>query len=70
MGTLPGASSKVANLELSAIRGRGGCSFFPVARHVQIVMLGTAIGQPMDQPQTDMEGKDDRLVLGAAATPE
>ena len=45
MGTLPGASSKAADLELSAIKGRGGCSSFPVAMHVQIVIIGTAIGQ-------------------------
>src|SRR5215475_666931 len=45
MGTLPGASSKAADLELSAIKGRGGCSSFPVAMHVQIVIVGMSIGQ-------------------------
>jgi hypothetical protein len=39
-------------------------AFFLVATHVQIVMIGAAIGQPVDQPRIAMAGKDNRLSGG------
>src|SRR6266567_492387 len=43
-------------------RRRG--AFFLVAAHVEIGMIGAAVGEPVNQPRVAMEGKDDRLVLG------
>ena len=43
-------------------RRRG--AFFLVAAHVEIGMVGAAVGEPVNQPRIAMEGKDDRLVLG------
>ena len=33
-----------------------------VAAHMQVVVIGAAIGQPMNQPRIGMEVEDDRLV--------
>ena len=44
------------------VERRGGRAFFLVAAHVQIVMIGAAIGQAMDQPRIAVKGEDDRLV--------
>src|SRR5437763_4099064 len=49
-------------IEHCHVEGRGGCAFFLVAAHVQIVMSRTAIGEPVDQPWIAMEGEDDWLV--------
>ena len=35
-----------------------------VAAHVQVRMVGAAVGQPVDQPRIAVVGEDDRLVGG------
>ena len=46
------------------VEGRGDGAFFLVAADVDVVVVGAAVGQPVDQPRIGMEGEDDRLVLG------
>jgi hypothetical protein len=31
---------------------------------VNVIVVGAAVGQPVDQPRVGMEGEDDRFVLG------
>ena len=42
----------------------GGGAFFLVSAHVQVGVIGTPIGQPVDQPGISVEGEDNRLVGG------
>jgi len=44
-------------------RGRDRALFL-VAADVDVVVIGAAVGQPVDEPRVGMEGEDDRLVLG------
>ena len=37
-------------------------SFFLVTAHVYVVMIGSTIGQTMNQPGVTVKGEDDRLV--------
>ena len=46
------------------VEGRGDGAFFLVAADVDVVVVGAAVCQPMDQPWVSMEGEDDRLILG------
>ena len=46
------------------VEGRGDGALFLVAADVDVVVVGAAVGQPVDQPRVGMEGKDDRLILG------
>lgn len=39
-------------------------SFFLVAADVQIAVIGTAVGEPVDEPRIAVEGENDRLALG------
>ena len=44
------------------VERRGGGAFLLVAADVQVVVVGAAIGQAVDQPGVAVEGEDDRLV--------
>ena len=44
------------------VERRGGRAFFLVAAHVQVLVVGAAIGEPMNQPGIAVIGEDDRLV--------
>ena len=44
-------------------RRRDG-AFFLVAADVNVVVIGAAISQSVDQPRVGVEGEDDRLILG------
>ena len=44
--------------------GRGGRALLLVAAHVEVVVVGAAVGQPVDQPRVAVVGEDDRLVGG------
>jgi len=46
------------------IERRAGCTFFFVASNMQVVVVVTAIGQPVNQPRVSVICKDDRLVGG------
>ena len=46
------------------VEGRGDGALFLVAADVDVVVVGAAVCQPVDQPRIGMEGEDDRLVLG------
>jgi hypothetical protein len=46
------------------VEGRGDGAFFFVAAHVDVAVVGAAVGQPVDQPRVGVEGEDHRLVLG------
>ena len=46
------------------VEGRGDGSFFFVAADVNVIVIGPAVGQPMDQPGIGMEGEDNGLVPG------
>jgi hypothetical protein len=44
------------------IEWRTGTAFFLVAAHMQIVMVGAAVSQAMNQPRVAVVGEDDRLI--------
>src|SRR6202035_1240851 len=46
------------------VEGGSYCAFFLVAADVDVLVVGAAVGQPVDQPRVSMEGEDDRLLLG------
>src|ERR1700681_933442 len=46
------------------IEGRRDGALFLIAADMNVVMVGAAVGQPVDQPRVGVEGEDDRLVLG------
>jgi hypothetical protein len=46
------------------VEGRGYRVLFLVAVDVNVIVVGAAVGQPVDQPRVGMEGEDDRFVLG------
>ena len=46
------------------VERRGDGALFLVAANVDVVVVGAAVGEPVDQPRVSMEGEDDRLVLG------
>ena len=46
------------------VERRGRRSLFLVAAHMNVVVAGPSIGQPMDEPRIAVEGEDDRLVDG------
>ena len=46
------------------VERRGDGAFFLVAAHVDVVVIGASVGQPVDQPRVGMKGEDDRLVPG------
>src|SRR5438128_11234404 len=46
------------------IERRGGRSILLVAAHMQLVVIGPAIGETVDQPRITVEGEDDWLVPG------
>ena len=46
------------------VERRADRPFFLVAAHVQVLVVGAAVGQPVDQPGVAVVGEDDRLVLG------
>src|SRR5665647_2277637 len=46
------------------VEGRGDGALFLVAADVDVVVVGAAVGQPVDQPRVGMEREDHRLVLG------
>ncbi len=46
------------------VERRRRSAFFFVAAHVQIVMIGTPIGQAVNQPGIAVIGEDDRFVGG------
>ncbi len=46
------------------VEGRGNGALFLVAADVDVVVVGAAVGQPVDQPRVGMEGEDDRFIPG------
>src|SRR5207244_7399057 len=44
------------------VERRGGRAFFLVAAHVEVLVVGAAIREPMNQPRVTVEGEDDRFV--------
>jgi len=44
-------------------RGGGGAFFF-IAAHVQVLVVGGGVGEPMNQPRVAVIGENDRLVGG------
>ena len=44
------------------VERRSNGALFLVAADVDVVVVSTAVNQPMDQPRVGMEGEDDRLV--------
>ena len=46
------------------IKGCGDSAFFFVATDMDIVVISSSVGQPVDQPRVSMEGEDYRLVPG------
>ena len=46
------------------VERRRGRAFFLVAADVEVVVVGAAIGQAVDQPGIAVVGEDDRLVRG------
>ena len=46
------------------VKGRGCGAFLAVAMHMEIIMVGTAVNQAMDQPGITMVGKDNRFTRG------
>jgi hypothetical protein len=46
------------------VEGRCDGPLFLVAPDMDVVVVGAAVGQPVDQRRVGMEGEDDRLVLG------
>jgi hypothetical protein len=46
------------------VEGGRGRAFLLVAAHMEIVVIGAAIGEPVDQPGIAVVGEDDRLVRG------
>ena len=46
------------------VERRADRPFFLVAAHVHVLVVGAAVGQPVDQPRVAVVGEDDRLVLG------
>ncbi len=49
------------------IEGRVDVAFFLVAAHVQVVVIGAPISEPVNQPGIPMEVEDDGLVFGEEA---
>jgi hypothetical protein len=46
------------------VERRGGRALLLVAAHVQVGMVGAAVGEPVDQPRVAVVGEDDRHVRG------
>ena len=46
------------------VEGGGDRAFLFVAADVQVLVVGAAVGQPVDQPWVSMERKNGRLILG------
>ena len=46
------------------VERRARRAFFLVAAHVQVLVVGPPVREPMDQPGVAVEGEHDRLVLG------
>ena len=51
-------------IEHDHVEWRGGRALLFVATHMQIMMVGAPVGQPVNQPRIAMEGENDRLVPG------
>ena len=51
-------------IQHSHVEGCCDRAFFFVAADMQVLVVGAAVSQPVDQPRVSMEGKDDRLVFG------
>jgi hypothetical protein len=45
-------------IEYRYIKGSRGCAFLLVATYVQVVMIGSTVGETVDQPRVTMKGKD------------
>ena len=59
-----GQVETVQIVEHGHIERRGGGAFFLIAADVQIVVIGAAVGQAVDQPGIAVEGEDDGFVGG------
>ena len=46
------------------VEGGGDGAFFLVAAHMDVVVIGAAVGQPVDQPRIGVERENDVLILG------
>ena len=57
-----GEVKAVEVVEDGHIKGGGGSSFFFVSADVEIVVIGAAIGEAMNEPGVTVVGKDDGLV--------
>ena len=46
------------------VERRRGRAFFLIAAHMEVVVVGAAVRQAVNQPRIAVEGEDDRFVLG------
>src|SRR2546429_3112058 len=46
------------------VERRGGRAFLLVTAHVEVVVIGPPVGQPVDQPRVAVEGEDHRAIAG------
>ena len=51
-------------VEHDHVERRGGGALLLVAAHVQVVVVGAPVGEPVDQPRVAVVGEDDRPVGG------
>ena len=49
------------------IKGGGDSALFLITADVDVVVVGAAVGEPVDQPWVGVESEDDRLRLGEGA---
>src|SRR5262249_20066741 len=60
---IAGQMEAVELVEHGHIERSRGCAFFFVTAYMEIVVIGTAIGQAMNQPRITVIRKNDRLIL-------
>jgi len=59
---IPDEVETVEIVEHRHIERRGDRAFFLVAAHVDVVVIGAAVGEPVNQPWVGVKGEDDWLV--------
>ncbi len=59
-----GEVEAVEVVEDGHVEGGGDGAFFLVAADVEVVVVGAAIGEAVDEPGVAVEGEDDGLVFG------
>jgi len=62
VGDVAGQMETIQIVEYGHVEGSGGCSFFLVSADMEIVVIGAAIGEAVNERGIAVVGKDDGLV--------